>query len=160
MTAYLSVAEFTTRSLMASAKVTILESAAPGFLASQLEQVSRWIDMYLAKRYRVPFAAPYPEAVKAWLTRIVTYRAYLRLGVDPDDAQQILFTQDKTDAEAEVKAAADSEIGLIDLPLSDAQAGSGIAYGAPAVYSEASPYVGGDVQRAAGRYEDRNRRGS
>jgi phage gp36-like protein len=160
MSAYLTLAEFRARSLMAGVKVDALEAVQPGFVASQLEQVSRWVDMYLAKRYRVPFTAPYPEAVRAWVARITTYRAYLRLGVDPDDAQQTLFAEDKTSAEDEVKAAADSQLGLIDLPLSDTQAGSAIALSAPLAYSEASPYVGGDVQRDAGRYEDRSRRGT
>lgn len=158
--AYLTLAEFKSRSLMPSEFVDALETRQAGFVSAQLEQASRWVDMYLAKRYRVPFDAPYPEAVKSWVARIVTSRCYIRRGVDPGDAQQAIITADTQAAEDEVKAAADSQIGLIDLPLSDAQRGSAIAYGGPRVYSESSPYVGSDVQRETGRYEDSNRRGS
>ncbi|MBA3841103.1 MAG: hypothetical protein H0X39_00510 [Actinobacteria bacterium] len=145
---------------MPNAHIDALESQQPGWIGTQLEQTSRWLDMRLSKRYNVPFRGPpYPEAVRRWLTRIVTQDCYLHRGIRPSDEQQAVVTQQANDATTEVKEAADAQIGLIDLQLSDTQNGSAVVYGGPRVYSEASPYVAGDMQRETGRNEDQYRRG-
>ena len=158
MTAYLTVDEFATRTIMPIEQIDRLEANAPGWLAAQLESSSRWADMYLAKRYKVPFKAPYPEAVKSWVARMVTKRAYERHGTYATDDQQELIAGDAEKAETEIKQAADGQLGLIDLASGSAE--SAVAYGGTRVYSEASPYVGSDVRREAGRWEDQSRRGT
>lgn len=156
-TSYLDVSEFRLRSSMPSEQIDQLETIKPGWLAMQLEASSRWADMWLAKRYNVPFTVA-PEAVKSWVTRMVTLRAAMTHGF-PDDAHRELYVSDAEKAEEEIKQAADGQLGLIDLAPSD-QSSSRVQYGGPRVYSESSPYVAKDVQRARARREDFNRRGS
>lgn len=160
MPAYLTIAELKLRTIMPSEQIDRIEGVLqPGWLDAQLEASSRWVDMRLSKRYRVPFTAPYPEAVKSWVARMVTARAYLHHGIPSSDAQQALVTSDAEKAEQEVKEAADGQLGLIDLAPSD-QSSAAVTYGSPRVYSESSPYVGGDVRRDRGRIEDPTRRGT
>lgn len=160
--AYLTVEEFTQRSVIPPELIAAIEQSQPGWTLSQLQQKSRWMDMHLSKRYAVPFDAPYPEAAKQWLTRLVTRDFYLRRGVDPSDEQQVAIMQDATDAVTEIKEAADAQIGMIDIPSvpNGTVKGSIVTRGQTRSYSESSPYVGGDVQRARGRGEDFNRRGT
>lgn len=160
MTAYLTLEQFTGRSLMPDVDIDALEAVAPGWIEGQLEYYSRWLDARLRKRYAVPFAAPAPEAVREWLARIVTVRCYMRRGVDPNDEQFTAIKADRDEAVAEVREAADSESGLFDLPFVDASDASGVSKGGPYSYSEASPYVWTDVQGTTGRAEDARGEGS
>jgi hypothetical protein len=160
VTAYQTLAEFKSLTLMTSASVDRLELDAPGWIAGQLELWSRHIDSRLGKRYLTPFRPPYPIVLQRWLTMLVTKRAYLKLGAFESDAQQKTISDDYTQAADELKESADANTGLFDLPLSDSQAGSGIAFAGPLVYSEQSPYVGGDVQVDVAHWEDQHRRGT
>lgn len=159
MASYLDVAAFRNRTIMPKEQIDRLEELQPGWLAAQLESSSRWADMWLAKRYSVPFAAPYPEAVQSWVARMVTRRAYAAYGFPASDEQLALVTSDADKAEEEVKQAADGQLGLIDLAPSD-QSAAKVMYGGTRVYSESSPYVSKDVQRATAWREDTNRRGT
>lgn len=145
---------------MPSEAVDELESVASGFLAAQLAAWSAWIDSRLSKRYATPFAAPFPIAVRMWLARIVTPRALQRRGVDANDEQYIDIRDDAKAAESEVLEAANSEVGLFDLPLRGDTTATGISRGGPLGYSETSPYVWTDIQRNAGIGEDRGGGGS
>jgi len=160
VTAYLTLAEFKARSLMPQSDVEALETAASGWVDGQLEYYSRAIDARLRKRYSAPFAAPVPEAVREWLTRIVTVRCFLRRGVDPADPQFAAIADDATEARAEIKEAADSVEGLFDLPILDTADASGVSKGGPLSYTEASPYVWTDKQVDTGRDEDSNGEGT
>jgi len=160
MPAYLTVAEFKTRTVMPGAYVDELESAAPGFLAAMLADQSSWIDDRLRKRYAVPFAAPYPTTVQRWLVRLGTVEAYLRRGWGAQDEQAQMIQAQAGDARDEVREAANSETGLFDLPLRADTTDSGIARSGPLVYSEQSPYVYNDRQVDVGRQEDQNRGGT
>jgi hypothetical protein len=159
MTSYLTQAEFKIRTVMPPEFVDALDSQQPGYVDSQIAQVSGWLDSRLAKRYSVPFDAPYPEQVKTWATSLVTMRLWIRRGFDPNDPQMQLVIADSQSAETEVKEAADGQLGLIDLSRSDRKA-SLVSRGNTLVYSETSPYVGGDVQRQRAQIEDRRRRGT
>jgi phage gp36-like protein len=156
---YLDVAAFRVRTIMPNEQVDQLLTLSPGWLEAQLESVSSWIDMYLAKRYTVPFRAPYPRMVTAWLARIVTATAYASHGFPASDQQREAIDADARRAEEEVRQAADGNLGLIDLAPSD-QSISPVMYGGTRVYSETSPYVGFDIQRSRGRREDSNGHGS
>lgn len=157
MTAYLTLQQFTGLTVMPSSHVAQVETDAPGFLAAQLEAESRFIDSRLGKRYAAPFKGPtFPNVLGRWLVMLVTPIAYNKLGVFPSDQQSEQIESRRQQAIDELKEAADSEIGLFDLPLADTQPGSAIVYGASRVYSEQSPYVQNDRQRRTGRDEDRN----
>ncbi len=160
MTAYLDLAGFKDLTVMPSEFSNAIETISPGWIDAQLAYWSMQIDARLSKRYATPFASPYPVALTGWLARIVTVRAWLRRGVDPNDQQ---FSEVKADADAawaEIKEAADSNTGLFELPLRADTNASGVARGGPFGYSEQSPYVGFDIQRDVGRTEDSNRGGS
>jgi hypothetical protein len=160
MPAYLDIPEFKLRTIMPHASIDRIENQlAPGWISAQLEASSRWVDMRLAKRYRVPFNMPAPEAVRSWVARMVTARAYLVHGIPASDQQISLVIADSEKAETEVKEAADGQLGLIDLAPSESL-DTAVQYGGTRVYSEASPYVQYDVQLDRARREDRNRRGS
>jgi hypothetical protein len=160
MAAYLTVAEFKTRAMMPPEYVDQIETRQAGWTLAQLEQFSRWIDSRLRKRYAVPFAEPYPEAVKSWLARLVTVRCFIRRGIDPTDLQFQMIEQDAKTTADEIREAAESQDGLFDLPLNGSTSATGISKGGPLVYSEQSPYVGFDLQGVMGRNEDSNGRGS
>jgi hypothetical protein len=157
MSQYVTVPEFRTRSVMPGAYVDELEIGAPGFLQSRLVARSSFTDRYLGRRFPVPFDAPYPEAVLDWVTRLVTPEAYQRRGVDPSDLSMQAAIDSAARAEEEIRQAANGEM-LIDFYTEDKR--SRITKGAPLMYSETSPYVARDIQRSAGRLEDRNRRGT
>jgi hypothetical protein len=140
---------------MASADVDALEIIEPGWILQQISDASAEIDARLAKRYAVPFSNSSPPlAILRWLTAIVTPLCYFKRGVNPSDAQfaQILKAAER--AEAAIKEAADSNTGLYELPLRADSAAGGITRGFPRGYSEASPYVGFTIQRAAAWEED------
>jgi hypothetical protein len=149
--AYLTTAEFKTYTVMPAVDVDALEAAAPNWLANQLLSASVHLDARLRKRYAVPFAAPVPEIVKMWVTRVVTLRAYLRRGVDASDLQFAEIKADADTAVAEVKEAADAAAGLFDLPLRADSTASAITAPSPLAYSESSPYTWTDVQAEGGR---------
>lgn len=159
-TPYLTVEKFKTLSAMTGVAVDRLESIAPGWLVAKLTSRSRWIDARLTKRYAAPFAAPVPEAVEDWLARIVTPAAFIRHGVDQLDEQFQEIKADAAKAEEEIKEAAEAENGLFDLPLRADKTKSGIAKGAPYVYSESSPTVWQRTQRRRGRAERAQGRGT
>ena len=156
---YLSVEEFRDETIMPASQVDEISIAAPHWLERQLVKKTAWINARLRKRYAAPFAAPYPEAVKDWLARIVTPVCYLRLGTNPTDEQAGEIKADRDLAEKEVLEAAESEKGLFDLPLRQDTSASGIAKQGPKVSSQASPYAWMNGQRARARGDDDRSRG-
>lgn len=159
--AYLTLTEFKLLSTMPAQYIDEIETAEPGFTEAQLEAVSRLdIDSRLRKRYAVPFATPYPEAVKTWLARLVTPICWERRGYDPTDQSMERADEQRTKTEAQIKEAADSNEGLWDLPLRADTTAAGISRGGPRVYSEQSPYVWTDGQGTVGRNEDGNAGGT
>lgn len=158
--AYLTLAEFKIFMVIPNQWVDAIEAVDPGFTDGQLATWSEWMDSRLRKRYQAPFAEPVSVTVKGWLARIVTVRVCMRRGVDPTDQQFAELKADDQAARDEIKEAADSDIGLFDLPLRSDAPVSGIALGTPRSYSEASPYVCLDTQEQRGRWEDLARGGT
>lgn len=154
--AWLTLAQFKARSVMPAEDVDRLETQYAGFVAQQLASYQAWIEGRLRKRYAIPFdAASPPETARAWLTALVTVAAYQRRGWNPASAENELIIQAAATAREEIKEAADSDVGLFDLPRrEDAAEGSGVERGGPFGYSEASPYVWTTGQAEAGRSED------
>lgn len=148
MAAYLTLALWKARTKMASADVDDLEGREPGKIDSfLLARSERALNARLRKRYAAPFVAPYPEAVLSWLTDLVTFDAFMLRGFNPSSMQDQLVADEAKRAEAEILEAANSDVGLFDLPLRQDTTTSGIARGGPFGYAEASPYAWIDRQR-------------
>lgn len=166
MAQYLDFDGFKGLATIPASFVEEVDAVAPKWVQGQLDYWARWIDSRLRKRYCAPFPAfdavpdPTPPAVQGWLARIVTVKVMLKRGVDPNDVQFELLREDYERALAEISEAANGEDGLFDLPIRTAEDPTAIAKGSPRFYSEQSPYVGNDVQAAAGRLEDQSGRGS
>jgi hypothetical protein len=157
---YLDVAAFRVRTIMPNEQVDQLLTLSPGWLESQLEAISAWLDGRLSKRFTVPFKDPHiPKLVPHWLQVIVTSNAYASHGFPASDQQREAIDAAARRAESEVREAADGELGLFELAPSD-QSIAPVMYGGTRVYSETSPYVGFDIQRSRGRREDSNGHGS
>src|SRR5688572_19905169 len=136
------------------------EARQPGWVLAQLQSQSGGIDARLRKRYAVPFVAT-PDVVRVWLTNIVTRRLFLFRGVDPTDRQFVEICKDADQSVQDLKEAADAVEGLFDLPLRNAGlSATAVSKGGPFGYSEASPYVGADLQREIGTAEDMQGYGS
>jgi hypothetical protein len=152
MAAYLTLAQFRLRTVMPGGDVDAIEAAAPGFLLQLLEDETEWLKARLRKRYAVEsFDASPPAIVLRWLVKMVTPQAYEKRGWNPSSEQDKAILDAGDAARAEVKEAADSEVGLFDLPLRQDAAGSGISKGGPFGYAEASPYTWTDRQAEAVR---------
>lgn len=102
---------------------------------------------------------PIPEIVLGWLVTMVDIDVWDRRGVNPQDPGLARGLQERERADAQIANAANSEVGLFDLPTNDAAGDSAIKQGGPMFYSEASPYAWQDQQRCEGRREDRSRTG-
>jgi hypothetical protein len=158
--AYLTVDEFKLLTIAPSALVDAIEIVTPGWTANRLLHRSAWLDVRLAKRYDAPFQSPYPDVVRLWLDALVTFDAYHKRGVDPDDLQFRDVAESAKKTEAEVLEAADSDKGLFELPLRANTSANGVTKSFPKGYSEQSPYVWTDVQSETAREEDENGQGS
>jgi hypothetical protein len=132
---------------MPAADVDAIESAEPGWILQQLADGSAAMITRLDKRYG-PWVLPYPVAILRWLTVLVTVRCYYKRGVNPSDAQFELVKDEAAEAKAELKEAADSEVGLFELPRRQDTTDAGIVKGGPFVHAEASPYEWADEQIA------------
>lgn len=162
MVAYLDSTAFALKTLLPQPVLDDVESATPGWLAAQLTDFGDYIDTRLAKRYGVPFAAPYPVIVVQWTVHVVQWRAYLKRGVNSLDQQAQSYEALHDRALTELEEAANSETGLFDLPINTGEAvkSSAIRTGYPLSYTETSPYVSQDRKATTGRTEDENKTGT
>lgn len=152
--AYLDLAAFRDLSSMPGPDIDALETLAPGWIEAQLLRFSRRIDAQVGKQYARPFVEPYPEVVTGWLADIVTWRAYRKRGVDPNDQAMVDARADFDQAIAEIAQAADAEKGLFELPLTAASDAQAITRSKPLAYTETSPYVWRNMQADEALDED------
>lgn len=157
---YLILATYRTRAGFPAGWVDRVEADSAGWVNTLLEDIGAQIDARLGKRYAVPFADPPPRCVLRWLAAIADPIVLRKRGVDQTDAQYSDYVALSDTAWKEIEEAANGNTGLFDLPARADTTASGITKGGPLGYSEASPYVGFDVQGCRGREEDRNGRGS
>lgn len=158
--AYLTAAAFKTRTLAPPDYVDAIEAETPGWTDAQLLAKSRWLDAKLAKRYAAPFASPYPECLLDWLTRIVTWRCYIKRGVDPTDREVAEVKADAELAEREADNAVSLAEAHFELPLRENTTASGATVGRPMTYTESTPYAWTDVQLDAALGEQQQRSGT
>lgn len=139
--------------------ISVVVAPTPNWVDVMLAGWSDQINARLRKRYAIPQTAPYPETILRWLTKLGTRDSYAKRGWNPTSEQdQASIETAAENVLKELIEAADSEKGLIELPLrADLQAASGVSQGGPLFYSEQSPYTGMTRQAQAGRQEDRNR---
>lgn len=104
-------------------------------------------------------APPVTETVLRWLVAIVTWNAMCRRYRNSQDPALVTFKDEYDQALAEMREAADSKDGLLELPTTEDQ-GSAVALASPLGYTETSPYVWQDVQEQTGRGEDHSRAGT
>jgi hypothetical protein len=118
---------------------------------------------FLRKRYdvtKIDTDNP-PDALLDWIARCVLPDMWRARGANPSDAQTVDAIADRDAVLKEVQVeASDAASGLLELPLANDEAGSGVSQGGPYSYTEASPYVAFDVQRAAACFEDESGAGS
>jgi hypothetical protein len=148
------VIDFRTRTIMPEQDVDQLWSERPGYLEAAVAGALSDITARLRKRYRTPFTAvgggnPRPEIVVVWQTKIVTPEAYRARGYNPQDPTMEWSEKDRDRAYEQIKEAADSELGLYDIPLLDTVDTSGVVKGGPLGSSQASPYDWIDEQAEA-----------
>lgn len=160
MSAYLTESDFRLQTLLPVNVIDEVEDRTPGWVTQQLLMVSARIDTRLTKRYAVPFASPYPIAVLEWLTHIVSWRCYLKRGVNSLDSEATEYKSQHDQALKELEEAANSNTGLFELPLRADTAATGVSRGGPRAYTEQSPYVSQDQIAATGHNEDSNGGGS
>lgn len=155
MAAYVDITYVKFVGSMPAADIDALEGLYPGTFAAVAEAVSRVFDGRLAKRYAAPFASPYPEALRWHVAQVVVANLWQKRGYNPGSAQDAIIEKNREDAFAWLKEAADSKDGLIELPLRADTTVEGVSKGAPLFYSETSPYRWTDLEREAGREDDR-----
>lgn len=155
MSVYLTDSEFRLLTLLPVNVIDEVEVRTPGWLTQQLTTVSSRMDARFAKRYAAPFVDPYPTVVQEWLAHIVSWRCYLKRGVNSLDSEATEYKAQHDQALKEIEEAANSEVGLFELPLKQSTPdGTGVTRGGPMSYSEQSPYVWTDYQAEVGRNED------
>jgi phage gp36-like protein len=160
MPSYLTLVEFRLKTLLPAEVIDEVEARTPGFVDEQISMVSARFDSRFAKRYDVPFQAPYPTIVTEWITHIVSLRTYMKRGVYATDTTFAEYKAQHDQAVKEVEEAADSDTGKFELPLRADTNANGIMRGSPRSYTEAGPYVFTDVQADIARDEDANRTGT
>ncbi len=157
---YLTVSEFRTETTAPGPLVDDCERTHHGYLAAKIRRRSGRINSQLELRYATPFAAPYPDTVVEWVTKLVTLDLYEKVGYQVSAEANAYVVDRAKEALAEVQLAADAQNGLYNLPLRADTNASGVSRGGPRSYSEQSPYVGFDRQAATARGEDAAGRGT
>lgn len=161
MSVYLTDTEFRLLTLLPVNVIDEVEARTPGWLTQQLTTVSSRMDARLAKRYAAPFVAPYPTIAQEWLAHIVSWRCYLKRGVNSLDSEAAEYKAQHDQALKEIEEAANSDTGLFELPrVQSSPDVAGVSRGGPVSYSEQSPYVWTDSQADIGRQEDEQGGGS
>lgn len=120
----------------------------------------RWqsrILAFLRKRYdvtKIDTTNP-PDALIDWIARCVLPDMWRARGANPSDTQTADAIADREAVLKDVQVeASDASTGLLELPLANDEATSGVSQGGPYSYTEASPYVAFDAQRSAAEIED------
>ena len=144
--AYVDI-EYVKRGSMPAIDVEELEAQEPGLVEALAAEESAYADSFLGKRYRVPFSPPYPEALRRHVRDLVVYRLYAKRGYPQGTSRQDeVVKNDRDEAEAWLREAANSQTGLVEIGPPNATEPE-VTRGGPLSYSESSPYEWTDVQR-------------
>ncbi|AUX25149.1 uncharacterized protein SOCEGT47_056930 [Sorangium cellulosum] len=154
MSCYVTIEDVRDLGTLPEEDIDQLEAQYPGITLRLATKISGQFDARLIKRYAAPFQEPYPDSLVDNVARVVAYRLTLKRGFNPSSEQDQLIKEEKDEALAWLKEAADSEKGLIELPRRQETPGgsSAIDKGGPFGYSEANPYLWTDAQAREPRY--------
>ncbi|AKT38258.1 phage protein Gp36 family protein [Chondromyces crocatus] len=155
MSCYVTIDDIKDLGTLPAEDIDEIERLWPGLTLRIATKVSAHFDSRLAKRYAAPFREPYPDVIIDNVARVVAYRLTLKRGFNPSSEQDQLIQQEKDEALAWVKEAADSKDGLIELPARQATPPdvAAVNAGGPLGYSEQSPYTWPVLQAKAARHE-------
>ncbi|XXX73884.1 phage protein Gp36 family protein [Sorangium sp. So ce134] len=155
MSCYATLQDVMDLGILLQEDVDWLEQRYPNIVERTATKVSGYIDGRLAKRYGVPFVAPYDDGLVDATAAIVAYRLLVKRGSKPDGTKTGAAERAHDRAEAWIVEAANSKDGLVELvrTQSTPRGATAIDKGAPMAYSEASPYEWMDrqVERLGGR---------
>ncbi len=145
--------------IMLPAEIDRIEQQSPGIVNGTIEQVSLEFNSLLHKRYAAPFENyPSPEcpgAVSSNVAWVTIERLWNTYGASPTNSDKSTRIQAMADqARAWLREAADSEKGLVELPIREDSSASAVNQGGPLVSSQQSPYAWTDDQAEIGRQED------
>lgn len=147
MSQYTSIDDVKQLGSMPAEDIDELEALYPDITDRTATAVSGLFDARLRKRYAVPFRTPYPTSLQMAVAAWVAYRLWLKRGFNPSTAHGSAIERDYEDAKEWLREAADSQNGLVELPLREEELGPGaVSAGGPLGYSEASPYDWTDRQ--------------
>jgi hypothetical protein len=154
MSCYVNISDVKDLGTLPEEDIDELERRFPGLTIRVATKISGQFDDRLRKRYATPFQQPYPDSLIDNVARVVAYRLILKRGFNPSSEQDQLVVKEKDEALDWLKEAADSEKGLIELPLrQESPPGeSAINKGGPFGYSESNPYIWMDVQARESRH--------
>lgn len=135
MPSYLTFAEYSARSQI---RASLIAQAGSAKVEVWLAERSSKIRARLVKRYAVDFTdpGPTPDVLLGWLRDLVDRDVQEYVGGQPEGREDEWIVKRYDQAEAEIKEAADSETGLFELPLRNADplGTSAINKGAPIVH--------------------------
>jgi hypothetical protein len=148
MSCYVTVQDVMDFGILLQEDIDFLEVRYPGITLRTATKVSGNFDGRLAKRYGVPFVAPFDDGLVDAVAGEVSCRLLYKRGVNPESPQAVRADKAHETAEAWVKEAANSKDGLIELvrTQSNPRGETSISKGGPLGYSETSPYAWIDVQ--------------
>jgi Protein of unknown function (DUF1320) len=154
MSCYVTIQDIKDLGTLPAEDIDLLEAKYPGVTLRVATRISGIFDSRLIKRYAAPFKEPYPDALVDNVARVVAWRLLLKRAFNPSSEQDQLVKEEKDEALAWLKEAADSKDGLVELPIKQATPPgvSGVNAGGPLGYSEASPYEWTDIQVREARY--------
>lgn len=149
MSDYCTLQDVKDFSTMPAEDVDAVELQYPGLTAKLIKVVSGMFDARLTKRYAAPFGTPYPDALIVNVAREVGWRLWMKRGFNPAGLTDQALEKDHLEVLDWLREAADSEKGLVELPVRQATplGAAAVDAGTPIGYGEASPYTWTQVQR-------------
>jgi hypothetical protein len=148
MSCYVTVQDVQDLGILLQEDIDFLEQRYPGIVLRIATKVSGYFDGRLAKRYGVPFVAPFDDGLVDAVAAVVAYRLLVKRGGKPDGTKVAAAERAHDAAMAWIVEAADSKDGLVELlrTQSTPRGETSINKGGPLGYSEASPYTATDRQ--------------
>jgi hypothetical protein len=150
---WLPIASYKSITLIPVSEINGIELLEPGWTDARSALCQAWITDKLRKRYGAYADADVPSTVKRWMVAMLDRDVYTKRGRNPQDPAMTDVNREAEEALAQLDLAANSQQGLIELPIVQGTDVSGVNHGGPIFYSEASPFVSADRQQRAAATE-------